>query len=48
MAVARVSPTLGAAVNTWVVIRAASRLATLGRALASWTTISRPCLRAAS
>ena len=35
------------AVNTWVVIRATSPLATPGRAFASWTTIGRPCLRAA-
>ena len=39
--------TLGAAVNTCVVIRAAIRLATPGRAFASWTMIGRPCLRAA-
>jgi hypothetical protein len=47
MAVACASLTLGVAVNMWVIIRAASRLATPGRAFASWTTIGRPCLRAA-
>ena len=47
MAVAWGSRTPGVAVNTCVVIRAASRLATPGRALASWTTIGRPRPRAA-